>query len=283
MTASSDPDPDAGSARQGRFHIRPARTRSDLRATGSLFQAYAASLGFSLTFQSFEAELAGLPGKYAPGRGGEILIARLGTMPGGEADQEEKEEEEEGTPVGCVALRSLSLSEGHDGQEQDQQHQTRRVDSVDGDGDGDGDVDVNDGEIRNGRREGARAEQPSPSPRHRVPRVCEMKRLYVDPRARGLGVGKALVEQILDVACTLGYDEIRLDTIPPQMAAAVALYEVHGFVDVAPYYPTPMLGTRFLGLDLRAWRARNGGEMRSRGRTGEAERERLRGSWEIVR
>ena len=78
---------------------------------------------------------------------------------------------------------------------------------------------------------------------------CEMKRLYVSPKGRGLGVGKALVRAVVLEATRIGYQEIRLDTLP-SMAAAIALYRKAGFRAVAPYYETPLAGTIFLGLSL---------------------------------
>lgn len=78
---------------------------------------------------------------------------------------------------------------------------------------------------------------------------CEMKRLYVSPRGRGLGVGKALVSAIVLEAKRIGYREIRLDTLP-SMAEAIALYEKAGFNAIAPYYETPLADTLFLGRSL---------------------------------
>jgi ribosomal protein S18 acetylase RimI-like enzyme len=75
--------------------------------------------------------------------------------------------------------------------------------------------------------------------------TCEMKRLYVSPQARGLGLGKALVDAILETASRIGYREIRLDSLP-SMTAAIGLYEKAGFAPIAPYYETPVAGTRFL-------------------------------------
>jgi GNAT superfamily N-acetyltransferase len=81
------------------------------------------------------------------------------------------------------------------------------------------------------------------------PSVCEMKRLYVSPTARGLGLGRALLAAILAEAGRLGYSEIRLDTLPT-MAEAIAMYRRAGFVPVAPYYDTAPAGTIFLGRAL---------------------------------
>ena len=74
---------------------------------------------------------------------------------------------------------------------------------------------------------------------------CEMKRLYVAPEGRGFGVGRALVEAILDVARRAGYAEIKLDTLP-SMTEAIAMYRRSGFEPTAPYYETALAGTIFL-------------------------------------
>ena len=79
--------------------------------------------------------------------------------------------------------------------------------------------------------------------------TAEMKRLYVHPSARGHGLAKALVLRLLDEARALGYQEIRLDTLP-MMGDAQALYATLGFVDIAPYYDTPIAGTRFMAKPL---------------------------------
>ncbi|MBX6743420.1 MAG: GNAT family N-acetyltransferase [Acetobacteraceae bacterium] len=155
------------------FRIGPARSAADIEAAARLFEAYAASLGVDLAFQGFAAELASLPGSYAP-PAGELLLAR----------------DPDGEPLGCVALRPMPF-EG----------------------------------------------------------CCEMKRLYVSPRGRGLGLGRALVEAIIGEAVRIGYREMRLDTLP-FMAEAIALYRKTGFVPIEPYYDTPLAGTIFLGRRL---------------------------------
>jgi GNAT superfamily N-acetyltransferase len=152
--------------------IAPAATADDLADAARLFAAYAAALDVDLGYQGFAAELAGLPGKYAPPAGA-LLLAR-------DAD---------GRPLGCVALRPLAAGVG------------------------------------------------------------EMKRLYVAPAARGLGLGRALVAAVVAEARRIGYREIRLDTLST-MADAMALYRRAGFAEIAPYYDTPVEGTRFFARSL---------------------------------
>ena len=79
--------------------------------------------------------------------------------------------------------------------------------------------------------------------------VGEMKRLYVRPEARGRGLARQLITRLCDEAKRLGYSELRLDTLP-MMGEAQALYEAYGFVDIAPYYETPIDGTRFMSKKI---------------------------------
>jgi GNAT superfamily N-acetyltransferase len=163
-----------------RFRLAHVRSAEEIAAAAALFREYADWLGIDLSFQDFEAELASLPGKYAPPTG-ELMLAH---SPDGDA-------------LGCVAVRPLEA--------------------------------------------GA---------------VCEMKRLYVCPAARGLGIGRALVAAIIDAAETLGYTQMKLDTLP-SMPEALALYKRCGFLEIPAYYHNPVPGTVYLGKRLSRTQTRN--------------------------
>ena len=69
--------------------IRQAETAAEVAQARELFLEYAQSLGFSLCFQNFDQELAGLPGDYSPPEG-RLLLANV-----------------EGELAGCVAMHKL--------------------------------------------------------------------------------------------------------------------------------------------------------------------------------
>lgn len=79
--------------------------------------------------------------------------------------------------------------------------------------------------------------------------ACEMKRLFVRQAFRGLGLGRMLVQQIMERAALAGYTNMLLDTLS-DMEAARALYQEVGFVEVAPYYHNPLPGAHYLMADL---------------------------------
>jgi len=151
--------------------IIAARTQADVEAVRDLFRAYAASLPFSLDYQDFAAELAGLPGPYAA-PGGCLLLA-------GGAD----------AAIGVVALRRF----------------------------GEG--------------------------------IGEIKRLYVVPQARGLGLGRKLLSRAIDEARIRSYRCVRLDSHRASMGAAIALYRQLGFAETAPFGPD--LGGRIAFFEKR--------------------------------
>jgi ribosomal protein S18 acetylase RimI-like enzyme len=152
--------------------IHDATSDQDVLEARRLFEEYAASLGVDLCFQGFEAELASLPGSYAP-PAGRLLLAT-----------------EDGRVAGCVALRPLA------------------------------------------------GEQ------------CEMKRLYVRPEFRGLGIGRVLVDRVISEAKEIGYRRMLLDTLP-SMGPAISLYHQLGFRPIAPYRENPIDGALFLELVLQ--------------------------------
>jgi ribosomal protein S18 acetylase RimI-like enzyme len=85
--------------------------------------------------------------------------------------------------------------------------------------------------------------------RHLDGERCEMKRLYVRPAFRALGLGRALAGRVIEDARALGHREMLLDTLK-EMGGAQALYEKLGFADIPPYYENPLPGARYMRLAL---------------------------------
>jgi putative acetyltransferase len=75
------------------LELRCVATPAELASVAELFREYAASLDVDLCFQNFEAELAGLPGEYAP-PGGQLVLAYV-----------------DGRLAGCGAMRVLADSD----------------------------------------------------------------------------------------------------------------------------------------------------------------------------
>jgi ribosomal protein S18 acetylase RimI-like enzyme len=81
--------------------------------------------------------------------------------------------------------------------------------------------------------------------------ICEMKRLYVRPLFRGKGLGRKLVDRVIEDARAIGYDRMRLDTLPGKMDQAIAMYDSLGFKEIERYYDNPHETAAFMELDLR--------------------------------
>lgn len=81
------------------------------------------------------------------------------------------------------------------------------------------------------------------------PNACEMKRLYVRKAYRQLGIGRQLVEAIMDCARQADYDCVLLDTLS-DMESARALYQDLNFEEIPPYYHNPIEGAHYLKVQL---------------------------------
>ncbi|WP_055397583.1 GNAT family N-acetyltransferase [Flagellimonas eckloniae] len=79
--------------------------------------------------------------------------------------------------------------------------------------------------------------------------ICELKRMFLKKEARGLGLGKQMLEKAIEAAKELGYQKMRLDTLPT-MNAAIGLYKKVGFYEIEPYRFNPIQGTKYFELSL---------------------------------
>ncbi|MHA2252432.1 MAG: GNAT family N-acetyltransferase [Candidatus Kariarchaeaceae archaeon] len=72
-------------------------------------------------------------------------------------------------------------------------------------------------------------------------KIGEIKRMYVRPAFRGEGIGRTLLEKLIDNARDFGYSRIRLDT-GPFMKEAYGLYYSFGFRNINAYPESEVLG-----------------------------------------
>ncbi len=71
-----------------------------------------------------------------------------------------------------------------------------------------------------------------------APGIAEVKRMFVAPRVRGRGLGRALLDALERTAIELGCDVARLDSTEP-LAEAMALYRSAGYVEIGDYNRNP--------------------------------------------
>lgn len=76
-------------------------------------------------------------------------------------------------------------------------------------------------------------------------KTCELRKLFLLPQSRGLGLGKTLSQACLDYATQQGYTQCYLDTLS-NMQSAVALYEKLGFKHLS----APLTGTEHSACDV---------------------------------
>jgi putative acetyltransferase len=79
--------------------------------------------------------------------------------------------------------------------------------------------------------------------------ACEMKRLFVRPAFRGLGLGRLIAQTLMEQAMRAGYSVMLLDTLD-DMEAARGLYGQLGFEEIPPYYFNPIPGAHYLKAQL---------------------------------
>ena len=80
--------------------------------------------------------------------------------------------------------------------------------------------------------------------------ICEMKRLWVEPGFSGHGIGRHLAEAIVEASRDLGYNVMRLDTMPERLKAAGHIYDTLGFKPIPDYYHNPLDGVVMYELKL---------------------------------
>lgn len=80
--------------------------------------------------------------------------------------------------------------------------------------------------------------------------TCEMKRLYVRPKYRGIDIASRLVERLIEDAGQIGYRTMLLDTLP-FLQGAIHLYRKYGFYEIERYNDSPVEHAVYMRLDLQ--------------------------------
>jgi ribosomal protein S18 acetylase RimI-like enzyme len=79
--------------------------------------------------------------------------------------------------------------------------------------------------------------------------ICEMKRLYVRSGYRGRGIGRMLACSVIDRACEIGYEKMRLDTIATMKEAKTLYYSLE-FRNIKAYRFNPLDEPSYMELEL---------------------------------
>jgi ribosomal protein S18 acetylase RimI-like enzyme len=79
--------------------------------------------------------------------------------------------------------------------------------------------------------------------------ICELKRMYLKKESRGLGIGNQFLTWSVKMAKEMGYNKMRLDTLPT-MQSAIKLYEKAGFYEIEPYRFNPIEGAKYFEIEL---------------------------------
>ncbi len=165
------------------YEIAPARWPEDTEQARALLTNYGKYLASSpsgaaaVCIPGYEAELRGLPGRYAE-QEADLLLARV-----------------KGEGAGCVAIARRVLMDG-----------------------------IN---------------------------AAEIKRLWVEPRFRGHGLGRRMVVSAIDWARAHECSAVVLDTVNEAMPEAAELYRSLGFEEISRFNENPLSGVRFYKLMLR--------------------------------
>jgi putative acetyltransferase len=83
-----------------------------------------------------------------------------------------------------------------------------------------------------------------------VVNTCEMKRFWVRPGFRGLGLGERLVLAAIEQAAQAGFEAMYLDTFPGTMKSAYEMYRRLGFTPCDPYNDSSFEGVVFMRRPL---------------------------------
>ncbi|MBV8437135.1 MAG: GNAT family N-acetyltransferase [Silvibacterium sp.] len=79
-----------------------------------------------------------------------------------------------------------------------------------------------------------------------IPGACEMKRLWVRPAFRGLGLGEQLILTAIERATRAGFDAMYLDTFPGTMKSAFDMYRRLGFAKCEAFNDSAYEGVVFM-------------------------------------